>query len=766
MLAALSLLFLLSGCAALIYQILWLRLLGLVFGVTVYAASTVLAAFMAGLALGSLFAGRLADRVRHPLRWFAAAECGIALTAVASPWMLNALERAYVASFPSLPSVSGVVTGLRLLMAGAALIVPTVLMGTTLPLVLRSSLVTGGKLGLRLGVLYASNTTGAIVGTLLSGLWLIPAYGISRTFLIAAAVNGAVAAGAMMLAMRAGLKTGPSKGTDPPETVSSREAGTARSLDRVRLAVLVTFAISGFVSIGAEVVWFRVAVLIIRPTVYAFAVMLATILGGIAIGSYFISPYLSRRAPGLRALAILEFLIAIAIVLSVAALQLGPDLARRAQPVLSRIMPAYLPYLVVHSMLMLFPSALLMGIAFPIGARLWARAGGEGSGAGDVGRFYAANVCGGIAGSLVAGFVLLPWLGSRGALLVLGALTAVAATWLLWLADSANRKVLIPAGLALFAAACVYTPDPFDVFLEQRFPGQRVIWREEGVQSTVSVHEVASTRSLHLDGNHQASTSGGRVSVHRRIGGLGMAIHGNPRQTLVIGLGGGATAGAVSRFPFAEVDVIELSAAVVKAAPFFSSINYYLLERPNVHVRVDDGRNFLMLGRRKYDLITADIILPIHAGAGNVYSQEYFRLVSDALDDDGIAVQWVAGTEQEYKLIARTFLSVFPHTTLWADGSLMVGSHRPLQLKATDFDWKLAIPAAREALRDLGYPSFDALVSQYRGGPDDLRGLIGPGPVLTDDRPLVEYFLSLDRSGTIDLSGLHPDSRAILASHP
>ena len=139
-----------------------------------------------------------------------------------------------------------------------------------------------------------------------------------------------------------------------------------------------------------------------------------------------------------------------------------------------------------------------------------------------------------------------------------------------------------------------------------------------------------------------------------------------------------------------------------------------------------------------------------------MYSQEYFRLVSGALDDDGIAVQWVAGTEQEYKLIARTFLSVFPHTTLWADGSLMVGSNRPLRLKAVDFNWKLAVPEARAALQDLGYPSFEALVSQYRAGPEELRALVGPGPVLTDDRPLVEYFLSLDRAGTIDLSGLRP----------
>ena len=462
MLVALSLLFFLSGCAALIYQILWLRLLGLVFGVTVYAASTVLAAFMAGLALGSLLAGRVADRIRHPLRWFAAAECGIALSAIASPWMLGALERLYVAWFPSLPHVSGAVTGVRLLMAGAALIVPTLLMGTTLPLVLRSSLVSGGKLGLRLGVLYASNTTGAIIGTLVSGLWLIPAFGISRTFLVAAALNGAVALCALILSTRmwrepSGSPKDEAKASGHNEAKASyHNAGLS---SRARLAVLITFAISGFVSIGAEVVWFRVAVLIIRPTVYAFAVMLATILAGIAIGSYLISPRLSRGAPGLsgpgiRALAVLEFLIAVAIVLSVAALQLGPDLARRAQPVLSRVMPAYLPFLVVHSMLMLFPSALLMGVAFPIGARLWTRSGPEGSGAGDVGRFYAVNVCGGIAGSLVAGFLLLPLIGSRGTLLVLGALTAAAATWLLLTDPAKNRTALLVAGLALFVAAC------------------------------------------------------------------------------------------------------------------------------------------------------------------------------------------------------------------------------------------------------------------------------------------------------------------------
>ena len=685
--------------------------------------------------------------------------------------MLGALERLYVAWFPSLPHVSGAVTGARLLMASAALIVPTLLMGTTLPLVLRSSLVSGGKLGLRLGVLYASNTTGAIVGTLVSGLWLIPAYGISRTFLVAAALNGAVALCALMLSTR--MWREPSGSPRELEAkASSASSDTAGLSSRARLAVLITFAISGFVSIGAEVVWFRVAVLIIRPTVYAFAVMLATILAGIAIGSYLISPRLSRGAqglsgPGIRALAVLEFLIAVAIVLSVAALQLGPDLARRAQPVLSRVMPAYLPFLVVHSMLMLFPSALLMGVAFPIGARLWTRSGPEGSGAGDVGRFYAVNVCGGIAGSLVAGFLLLPLIGSRGTLLVLGALTAAAATWLLLTDPAKNRTTLIVAGLALFVAACAYTPDPFDVFLRQRFPGQRVIWREEGVQSTVSVHESGNLRSLHLDGNHQASTSGGTVAVHRRIGGIGVAIHPDPRATLVIGLGGGATAGAVSRFPFAQVEVVELSEAVVKAAPFFSSINNDLLKRPNVHVRVDDGRNFLMLGpaevrcrhgghhppdsRRRGQRVLAGVL------------QARQRCARRRWDRGAVGGGNRAGVQVDRADVPQRLSAHDALGGRLVDGRLAIGrsgSRRPISTGSSPCRKRAprcrssAIRASRRWCRSIGR------------GPRSSAPWSGPAPSSPTTARSSSISFRSTAQGTIDLSGLRPDSRAILAPRP
>ena len=172
---------------------------------------------------------------------------------------------------------------------------------------------------------------------------------------------------------------------------------------------------------------------------------------------------------------------------------------------------------------------------------------------------------------------------------------------------------------------------------------------------------------------------------------------------------------------------------------------------------MDDGRNYLLLTKKRYDVITADVILPIHAGSGNLYSAEYFQLVRKALKPGGIAVQWVAGTDAEYKTIARTFLSVFPETTVWAGGTLLLGSVEPLRLRKSDFDWKLAVPGRRDMLAMLGVRTFDDLLRQFNAGPQELRAFVGEGPILTDDRPLVEYFLSLPRDRQPELGSLRGD---------
>jgi spermidine synthase len=299
---------------------------------------------------------------------------------------------------------------------------------------------------------------------------------------------------------------------------------------------------------------------------------------------------------------------------------------------------------------------------------------------------------------------------------------------------------------------------------------QPILWREEGAQTTVSVHRrPGGELVMYLDGLHQANDSLEMVRVHRQIGLLALALHPHPRSALVIGLGGGGTAGAASRHAGVTLDIVELSEAVVRGSNWFRAVNHDVLRAPNARLHVDDGRNFLLLGRRRYDVITADIIQPAHAGAGSLYSAEYFRLGRAALQDGGLMLQWIGRREATpYKLIMRTFLSVFPHATLWADGSLMVGSVQPLRLSRAAFERKLADRATTVALQDIGLGSFDALLARYTAGPEEMRALVGAGEILTDDRPLVEYFKTLPAGeAAIDLGGVTGDARRhVVADDP
>jgi spermidine synthase len=551
---------------------------------------------------------------------------------------------------------------------------------------------------------------------------------------------------------------GPSIATAPPS-----ELGRGR----LRL-ILAIFAVSGFTSLALEVVWFRVLTLFLRPTVYGFALMLSSVLGGLAIGSYIVTPFLDRRRPWIAILAVLQFAIGIAAVLSFGTLASTLGLTEAVTPWLARIMAEWLVYPLVGSLLAIFPTALLMGVAFPIGLRLWAGGGhGQDNLARRIGTFYSLNVTGAILGSIAGGFLFLPRLGSQRSLATLGAM-AFASGLLLLAASSASRSrktfVAIAASLA-FAAAIVQSPDPFDEFVAQRYRHNTILWRDEGVDATVVVLRGTNGEiSLTVNGNHQASTDGTQVYIHRSIGHLAMVLHPEARDALVIGLGGGATAGAVGVHDGVDLDVVELSDSVVRGAHYLGDINYGFFGRPNVHMRVDDGRNHMLLTRRKYDVVTADVIHPIFAGSGNLYSAEYFRLVRRVLKPGGLVVQWVAGTDAEYKIITRTFLSVFPNATAWRDGTLLVGSVEPLTLRRRDFEWKLQMPGRRQGAHDLGVETFDDLLSNYRAGPNELRAFVGDGPILTDDRPLVEYFLSLPRDRDIDLSGLKRDPRSIVAS--
>jgi spermidine synthase len=292
---------------------------------------------------------------------------------------------------------------------------------------------------------------------------------------------------------------------------------------------------------------------------------------------------------------------------------------------------------------------------------------------------------------------------------------------------------LMPARIAV---------DPFDVAFERFHRRETLLWRQEGAQTTVAVHEREDNppmRIMFLDGNHQANDSVPTAFIHHRIGALPVMLHPRPTTALVVGLGGGATPGAVARLNV-DVDVVELSQAVVAGSEFFKNINFDLLTRPNVHLRVDDGRNFLLMNRKKYDVVTADIILPRHAGAGSLYSREYYELVRGALSEGGLAMQWNGGdSATEYKLLMRTFLSVFPYTTLWGDGSLMLGSMRPFTLSQSAYE------ARRQTFEQFPW-DLATLKRIYIAGPVEMKAFVGDGPILTDDKPVIEYFLSLPKN--------------------
>lgn len=751
LLVALLVLFFLSGAAGLIYQVLWLRLLSLVFGVTVYAAATVLASFMSGLALGSWLAGRAGARLGDPVRAFAIIEVLIGLSALATPFALEAATVVYLALYEVAPGSLALLTLARFLCSFLVLLVPTMLMGATLPLLSASRLVRGSRFGTRAGLLYALNTAGALTGAMLTGYVLIGAIGMQRTFLLAASLNLVVGGLAFVLARYSpGEPIAVAEAPAPPPP----RAGMAVGRD-LRLLVLAVMGVSGIASLALEIVWFRVLVQFLPATSYAFTTMLATVLGGIALGSALAAPVLRRERDWVWMLALVQIVTSVAVLASLTALARSYAAGWGTGG------------LTQASMLAILPAAVCMGLGFPIGLRLWtvqqqAVDPGQAEVARRVSILYSVNVMGAIAGALAGGFLLLPALGSRLSLIVLAGLY-LGSGLVLVAAHAARGRALMTAvaAVVLFVIGAQAVPDPFDATLRRRHGlTEQIIWREEGLQTSVSVHRrPINNRVLYLDGLHQANDTAEMVRLHRLIGLLPMALHPSPRRALVIGLGGGATPGAVSQHAGTEVDVVELSGSVVRGAAYFGHVNYEVLDRPNVRLHVDDGRNYLLLARQRFDVITADIIQPVHAGAGNLYSREYFALVREALEDDGLVLQWIGHRpETQYKLIMRTFLDVFPEATLWMNGTLMVGARGPLTVAPDLVERKREDDRTRGAFDDVGLDSTATLLSWYTAGPEEMRSFVGTGIVLSDDRPLVEYHRSLPADDPpVDVTGLQGD---------
>ncbi|HYY89696.1 MAG TPA: fused MFS/spermidine synthase, partial [Chloroflexota bacterium] len=625
-----------------------------------------------------------------------------------------------------------------------------------------------------MGTLYALNTAGAIAGTLLAGFVLIGGLGLRETIVLAAACNLLAGLGALALNAYGGalriLRTNaplarPSsalRAPGPPAPL--RGTGLPR-------AALIAFGISGGLSLAYEVVWARTLAILFDSSIYGFVLMLATVLAGIAVGGGVAGLLLGWQSrPRLAGLAFgwLEIAIGLSAVLALVAFSGAYDLLLAVRddgpPLLSRLVRTDFRLMAMLCILSVLPAALLMGATFPAASRLWA-AGAERIGA-RLGGVYAANVAGAILGSLAGGFLLVPILGAHHALLMLAAANVLLGAWLL-------RRVsdrAWSAGAALLALAVVgwgaSRPPLHTAVFRQHFPDQQPLAFWEGLENTVTVgRNEDGVQTLFTNSRGQTNDSPDLVRYHRMMGHLAALL--SPRaetHALVVGLGAGATPGAIAQHTGARVDVVELSEAVVQAAPFFEVANAHALGLPNVRLAIDDGRNFLLRARQPYDVITADVVHPYDAGATNLYSVEYFRVAARALGPGGIMVQWVSpGSAFEHALIVRTFLQAFPNSTLWLAGDLLIGSPSPIRVSGAELDRRLADPAARASLAEVGLRKREDVLAQFRADPDALHAYADTGPILTDDRPLLEYFASLNAPlDPPDLRQFHGDPTSVL----
>lgn len=747
LLLLLTLSLVLTGASGLIYQVVWFRILGLTFGVTVQATSAVLAAFMTGLALGSLLMARYGGRVTRPLRAYAVAEMIIGLAGFTSLWAFDALQPLYRWIALTITDSLPVLTTVRFSLAFLIMLVPTTLMGATLPLVVKATTLRSGFAASHVGLLYAGNTAGAVAGAFFAGFFLIGLYGLTTTTALAAIFNLGV--GLVWLAFSRG------EAATAPAGTSTRANGTAVRPypPRLVVAVVVVYGLSGFIALAYEVVWVRVLAGIFPGTVYAFTLMLCAILVGIAAGSWLMTPLMRRRWNWPLVFAALEGLLALFGLLSIAALANAYTVERSVRAILGQreLLLSEPWFLASFGLVALGPAAVVMGALFPVAATI------VGTGHPDAGRrvglVYGANVLGAIAGSLAAGLILIPTLGAQRTLWLLAAGNALAGAIVLLLAPAPIRRKALLGGTAVTVTlgAALLTPELYARLFATVPWNERTIWYHEGQDATVRVADsvIDGTRVLYINSEHQGTDRGSGLLFHYRLGHLGSLLHPAPRDVLVIGMGVGATPGAAALDPDSRVRVVELYPGVVEAARLFRHINYDVHTRPNVTIEVNDGRNFLLLRRQQFDIIQADPILPTNAGAANLYSADYYKLARSALKDDGLMVQWLTNTlpGSAYRMLLRSFLDAFPYATLWHNGSILVGSPQPIALDPEAIARKFEHPELRVALAAIGYTNASEVLRDFTAGPDDLWAFAGPGPRVTDRFPAVEYIRTVPFEG-------------------
>jgi spermidine synthase len=753
-LPVLLLLFAGSGCAALIYEVVWFQLLQLVIGSSAVSLGVLLGTYMGGMCLGSLALPRIVSQRQHPLRVYALLELGIGIFGIAVLFGIPYVDRFYTASVGhGLPGIF-----LRGVVSAMCLLPPTILMGASLPAIARriESTPTGVSW---LGLFYGGNIAGAVFGCLLAGFYLLRLFDMAIATYVAAAINAAVAVVALTLAAMT-----PDHGAQSTHSMAVHPRAWS---------VYVTIALSGLCALGAEAIWTRLLALMLGATVYTFSIILAVFLLGLGLGSG-AGSLLSRELKNPRlALGCCQFLLAAAIAWT--AYTLANSLPY--WPIDPRI--AKDPWFNFEIDLMrcvwaVLPAACLWGASFPLA--LAAAASPEADPGKLVGEVYAANTVGAIAGAIAFTMLLVPWVGSQNSQRLLITLSFVAGLIVL-VPLVFPETAMIKAGLVALTASMAIA-----VFLIRTVPGVpwiavaygrrmattdypgSLLYLGEGMNSSIVVSRLDDGKIyFHVSGKVEASTEDYDMRLQRMLGDLPALIHPNPRSVLIVGFGAGVTAG--SFVPFPEVDrivICELEPLIPPATTrYFGTENYTVARDPRTKIFYDDARHFVLTTPEKFDIITSDPIHPWVKGTSTLYSKEYYELCKRHLNPGGVVTQWVPLYESDLETVKSeiaTFFKVFPNGTIWGNDIsgkgydiVLLGQVEPTKVDVDHLQERLDRPdyqAVSKSLQAVGFHSATGVLATYAGRASELGPWLKGAQINEDLNMRLQYLAGMGVNGT------------------
>lgn len=752
--------FFFSGFSSLLYEVVWMRRLSLFFGSDIYSAALTLSAFMGGLTIGSLLAARYVDRLRNTLVWYGLLEISIGVYALFFPAFLNMFSSQYRHIYQSFFEVAPWrYNGFRILVAGVTLLVPTTIMGATLPLVVKR-FGQEGKIGKYSGFFYSVNTLGGLAGVLGVGFVLLPTLGITRSTWAGCAINVLVGSSAILLGITIGGS--PNSGVrgvfEQPASPDVIEPGYDRKLEKIGM---VAIALSGMAALALEVVWMRILTQSFSGAVYSFSVMLACFLFGIFYGSKKISETIDKRPQPVRLLGSLELTIAASVGLLGILTYFVP---RFFSSLLWRLIAVSngrfgfactVAEFLISAVLIAVPT-ILLGATFPVAVRICTanvRAIGRGTA-----RVYAANTAGAVTGALLGGLVLIPTFCSRVSLLITATVFAATGAFLVCKADSGGWKnlkerqvIVLLALIALFVIVVSSLPQQIVLnFSNGRTQkGTRSIYHGEGIAHTVDIFRIGQNLTIMaVNGTTEADTSYTQRRGFILKADLPLLLHSKPHDVAVIGLGLGISLRATARYPGVEkIQVIELSPDMVKAQAYLDDISGGVLNDPKVKVRIDDGRNFLAMSDEQFDMITADPIHPRVSGVGYLYTREYYEALKRRLRSDGVVCQWMPTYEiskKSFDVAFRTFVSVFPNASFWYVRlhGLFVATQGSFTIDFQDLSKRLEDPAVKADLASININGPAEFLSYMVMGPDEIPAYLAANPssaLNMDDNAYLEY---------------------------